>query len=535
VDALDRDGKPLARGTLAAVDNQIDVTTGTVKFKGQFDTAPLERQFGQMPGLAQMSSSSSGGSSVITLQFSLDLSLDTAEQEVQAAINAASSFLPTDLPKGSFDGPLRAYKGRPVAAYVRPFLHAADGAVRACPQMGAESRETDVASRRGHSRADHPVVCSHPQGIFPDSGYGCNTRNNRSAGVDLLLGMARKQSDLARVLLKDPAVDTISSYIGVDGTNTTLNSGRMLINLVAKSERDVDNIRDLYVATINGNKIPLSSVAQVSERVSPLVVNHIGQFPSATISFNLASGASLGHAVRDIRAAEKAIGMPASVETSFQGAANAFQASLSNTLWLILAAVVTVYIVLGVLYESYIHPVTILSTLPSAGVGALLALMIAGQDLGIVGIIGIVLLIGIVKKNAIMMIDFALQAERGEGKPPREAIYEAALLRLRPILMTTMAAMLGALPLMLGTGMGSELDNLSLMAHLAHCRLHPHSPDGRYRRSPVPRIRRDLVGCNSRLAGRLAEHHADDVRAAFAPARRRAQTRPVVSRYGARV
>jgi multidrug efflux pump len=145
------------------------------------------------------------------------------------------------------------------------------------------------------------------------------------------------------------------------------------------------------------------------------------------------------------------------VETSFQGAANAFQASLSNTLWLILAAVVTVYIVLGVLYESYIHPVTILSTLPSAGVGALLALMVAGQDLGIVGIIGIVLLIGIVKKNAIMMIDFALQAERGEGKPPREAIYEAALLRLRPILMTTMAALLGALPLMLGTGMGSEL------------------------------------------------------------------------------
>ena len=146
--------------------------------------------------------------------------------------------------------------------------------------------------------------------------------------------------------------------------------------------------------------------------------------------------------------------MPASVETSFQGAANAFQASLSNTLWLILAAVVTVYIVLGVLYESYIHPVTILSTLPSAGVGALLALMVAGQDLGIVGIIGIVLLIGIVKKNAIMMIDFALQAERGEGKPPREAIYEAALLRLRPILMTTMAALLGALPLMLGTGHG---------------------------------------------------------------------------------
>ena len=190
---------------------------------------------------------------------------------------------------------------------------------------------------------------------------------------------------------------------------------------------------------------------------TPLVINHLGQFPAATISFNLAPGASLGEAVKAIRSGQQEIGLPASVQTDFQGAALAFQASLANTLLLILAAIVTMYIVLGVLYESYIHPITILSTLPSAGVGALLALMLFGNDLGIIAIIGIILLIGIVKKNAIMMIDFALDAERKEGKPPREAIYQACLLRFRPILMTTMAALLGALPLMLGTGVGSEL------------------------------------------------------------------------------
>ncbi|MEB2336782.1 MAG: efflux RND transporter permease subunit, partial [Burkholderiales bacterium] len=193
------------------------------------------------------------------------------------------------------------------------------------------------------------------------------------------------------------------------------------------------------------------------ERPTALVVNHLGQFPAATISFNLAPGASLGEAVDAIHAAERELGLPAGIQTRFQGAALAFQASLASTLWLILAALVTMYIVLGVLYESYIHPVTILSTLPSAGVGALLALMLAGTDLGIVAVIGIVLLIGIVKKNAIMMIDFALDAERNEGKPPREAIRQACLLRFRPILMTTMAALLSALPLMLGTGVGSEL------------------------------------------------------------------------------
>ena len=204
-------------------------------------------------------------------------------------------------------------------------------------------------------------------------------------------------------------------------------------------------------------QVRLSSIARVVEKSAPLVINHLAQFPAATISFNLAPGASLGDAVKAIRAAEKEIGIPLSLQTSFQGAALAFQASLSNTLLLILAAVVTMYIVLGVLYESYIHPVTILSTLPSAAVGALLALMISGYDIGIVAIIGIILLIGIVKKNAIMMIDFALEAERKQGKSPREAIFQACLLRFRPILMTTMSALLGAMPLMLGSGMGAEL------------------------------------------------------------------------------
>ncbi len=198
-------------------------------------------------------------------------------------------------------------------------------------------------------------------------------------------------------------------------------------------------------------------VAHVIERPTPLAVNHLGQFPAATISFNVAPGASLGEGVKAIRAAEQELGVPLSVQTHFQGAALAFQASLDNTLLLILAAIVTMYIVLGVLYESYVHPVTILSTLPSAGVGALLALMLSGNDLGIIAVIGIILLIGIVMKNAIMMIDFALDAQRNEGKAPREAIFQASLLRFRPILMTTLAALLAALPLMLGTGVGSEL------------------------------------------------------------------------------
>jgi multidrug efflux pump len=204
-------------------------------------------------------------------------------------------------------------------------------------------------------------------------------------------------------------------------------------------------------------QVPLRSIVRVEQKPGPLQISHLGQFPATTISFDTTPGSSLGAAVAAINQAEQDIELPESFVTAFQGAAAALQASLSNELLLVLAAIVTVYIVLGVLYESFIHPVTILSTLPSAGAGALVALLIAGDEIDVISIIGIILLIGIVKKNAIMMIDFALDAERVEGKPPREAIHQACLLRFRPIMMTTMAALLAALPLMLGGGTGSEL------------------------------------------------------------------------------
>jgi len=435
-----------------------------------------------------------------------------------------------------------------------------------------------------------------PKGFFPVQDTGVIQGISEAPQSVSFSAMAERQRAIARAVLEDPAVESLSSFIGVDGINTTLNSGRVLINLKPLAERGVnavevirrlqprlakvegialymqpvqdltiedrvsrtqyqfsvedadpeelsawvpklverlrtlpqladvasdlqdrglqayvdidratagrlgvtpgaiDNalynafgqrlistiytqtsqyrvvlevgpefkqgpaaLEDIYVDSSAGGLVRLSTIAHVSEKMAPLLVNHLGQFPSATVSFNLAPGYSLGHAVDVIRAAEKDISLPASVQTRFQGAALAFQSSLDNTLLLILAAIVTMYIVLGVLYESYIHPVTILSTLPSAGVGALLALMLAGKDIDIIAIIGIILLIGIVKKNAIMMIDFALAAEREEGKSPREAIRQACLLRFRPILMTTMAALLAALPLMLGTGVGSEL------------------------------------------------------------------------------
>ncbi|GAB3626057.1 multidrug transporter subunit MdtC [Pandoraea terrae] len=232
---------------------------------------------------------------------------------------------------------------------------------------------------------------------------------------------------------------------------------RVVLEVAPEYQKGPAALNAIYVASTGGQQVPLTAFARIVEKPTPLVINHQGQFPSATISFNLAKDASLGNAVKAILAAEQSIGLPISTQTTFQGAAQAFQASLSNTLWLILAAVVTMYIVLGVLYESYIHPITILSTLPSAGVGALLALMVSGNDISIIAIIGIILLIGIVKKNAIMMIDFALEAEREQGMAPREAIYQACLLRFRPILMTTLSAVLGALPLMLGSGVGSEL------------------------------------------------------------------------------
>jgi multidrug efflux pump len=202
---------------------------------------------------------------------------------------------------------------------------------------------------------------------------------------------------------------------------------------------------------------PLRSLIGASMIPSPITINHQSQFPVVTLSFNLAPGASLGAAVDHIKQVTQGLGMPASIEPSFQGTARAFELSLANELVLILAACVTVYLVLGILYESFIHPITILSTLPSAGVGALLALILFKKDLDVIALIGLILLIGIVKKNAIMMIDFALQAERKEGKPPEEAIYQACLLRFRPIMMTTMAALLGAVPLAFGSGVGSEL------------------------------------------------------------------------------
>jgi multidrug efflux pump len=240
---------------------------------------------------------------------------------------------------------------------------------------------------------------------------------------------------------------------------TQSNQYRVILQADHSLMQSLDALNTIYVpsSTATNGQVPLSALVRISERTAPLSIDHLGQFPATTVSFNLATGAALGDAVNAIRQAEKDINLPPSVITTFQGAALAFQAALGNELLLILAAIVTVYIVLGVLYESFIHPVTILSTLPSAGVGALVALLLAGSDLGVIGIIGIILLIGIVKKNAIMMIDFALVAEREQGMSPRDAIYHAALLRFRPILMTTMAALLGALPLMLGTGTGSEL------------------------------------------------------------------------------
>jgi multidrug efflux pump len=431
-----------------------------------------------------------------------------------------------------------------------------------------------------------------PKGFFPVQDTGLIQGISEAPQSISYAAMADRQQALADAILKDPDVDSLSSFIGVDGTNTTLNQGRFLINLKPHNQRStnatqiirrltketanvtgislymqpvqdltidttvsktqyqfmledanpdelaqwtpklvdklrglpqledvasnlqqqgladyitidrdtagrlgitlaiVDNalydafgqrivstiftqsnqyrvilntaatmqsLQSIYLPSAGGGQVPLSAIATITEQASPLQINHLGQFPAAMVSFNLASGASLGEAVTAIENAEQQLKMPVSVMTSFQGAALAFRSSLGNELLLILAAIITVYIVLGILYESYIHPITILSTLPSAGLGALLALTLSGQGLGIIGIIGIILLIGIVKKNAIMMIDFALEAERVEKKPPREAIHQAALLRFRPIMMTTMAALLAALPLMLGTGVGSEL------------------------------------------------------------------------------
>ncbi|HZS12224.1 MAG TPA: efflux RND transporter permease subunit, partial [Nitrospirales bacterium] len=435
-----------------------------------------------------------------------------------------------------------------------------------------------------------------PKGFFPVQDTGAIVGISEAPQSISFAAMAERQRELAKVILADPAVESLSSFIGVDGTNTTLNSGRLLINLkplsvrgVTASEvirrlqpaleplegitlfmqpvqdltvddrisrtqyqytledpdaeelrswapkllermrarpelRDVGSdqqdqglqafltidrstasrmgitpqlidetlydafgqrlvstiftqlnqyrvvlevkpdfqrgpeaLNDIYVRAPGGGHVPLSAFTQFTETPAPLVISHQGQFPVVTLSFNLAPGAALGDAVEAIQATTEELGLPPSIRGRFQGTAEAFQGSLANQPLLILAALVTVYIVLGVLYESYIHPLTILSTLPSAGVGALLALLLCRTELSVIALIGIILLIGIVKKNAIMMIDFALEAERQEGKSAVEAIYEACLLRFRPIMMTTMAALLGALPLAISTGVGAEL------------------------------------------------------------------------------
>jgi len=238
---------------------------------------------------------------------------------------------------------------------------------------------------------------------------------------------------------------------------TQLNQYRVILEVRPQDQQDPSALQRLYLKSQTGESVPLSAFAHFEPGTSPLSINHQGQFPAATVSFNLAPGAALGEAVNAIHAAEAEIGLPPGIRPDFSGSAQAFQQALASEPVLILAALITVYIVLGVLYESYIHPVTILSTLPSAGVGALLALMICRTDFSIIALIGIILLIGIVKKNAIMMIDFALEAEREQGLPPREAIHQACLLRFRPIMMTTMAALLGGIPLALGSGTGSEL------------------------------------------------------------------------------
>ena len=238
---------------------------------------------------------------------------------------------------------------------------------------------------------------------------------------------------------------------------TETNQYRVILEARPDRAATPDALGGIQLRTSSGEPTPLSAVARISERRAPLQITHVAQYPAATVGFDTAPGVSLGRAVDAIREAAKEAGLPASVSMTFLGASGAYETSLSNQLWLILAAIVCVYIVLGVLYESYVHPLTILSTLPSAGVGALLALMLTGNDLGVIGIIGIILLIGIVKKNAIMMIDFAIDAQRKKGMAPREAIHQAALLRFRPILMTTLAALFAAVPLMLGWGEGAEL------------------------------------------------------------------------------
>jgi multidrug efflux pump len=281
----------------------------------------------------------------------------------------------------------------------------------------------------------------------------------QSQGLSAFIGIDRDTA--ARLAITPSTVDdALYDAFGqriISTIFTESNQYRVILQAAPGEIDTPQGLANLYMTAGNGAPTPLGAISKITTRTAPLQIDHVAQFPSANISFDTAPGVSLGDAVNAIKKDETAIKVPDVVTTAFLGAANAYQASLGNELWLIVAAIACVYIVLGVLYESYIHPITILSTLPSAGVGALMALILSGSDLGVIGIIGIILLIGIVKKNAIMMIDFALDAERSEGKSPLEAIRQAAMLRFRPIIMTTMAALFAALPLMLGWGEGSEL------------------------------------------------------------------------------
>jgi multidrug efflux pump subunit AcrB len=269
------------------------------------------------------------------------------------------------------------------------------------------------------------------------------------------------RSTASRLGIRPQDVDTaLYSAFGqrqVSTMYTGMNQYHVILEVLPEFQQDPASLNYLYVKGTGGNAVPVATFTRLRTVLNSLAVNHQGQFPSITLSFALAPGAALSQAVDAVTSAEEQIGMPANVRGAFAGTAQVFQASLKSQPLLILAALLAVYIVLGMLYESYIHPITILSTLPSAGVGALLALVICGTDLTVIALIGIILLIGIVKKNAIMMIDFALEAERKEGLPPKHAIYKACMLRFRPIIMTTAAALLGGLPLALGTGTGSEM------------------------------------------------------------------------------
>jgi len=283
--------------------------------------------------------------------------------------------------------------------------------------------------------------------------------DQQDRGLDAALTIDRDTA--ARLGISAQMIDeTLYDAFGQRPVSTMykqLNQYHVVMEVAPQYWQSPDTLKDIYVHSSSGQLVPLSAFTHFERSTTTLAVNHQGQFPAVTISFNLAPGVALGDAVRVIQQAQREIGLPATIQAGFQGTAQAFQDSLANEPWLILAALVTVYIVLGILYESYVHPFTILSTLPSAGVGAILALLLCRTDLSVIALIGILLLIGIVKKNAIMMIDFAVEAERSEGKRPREAIYEACLLRFRPIMMTTMAALLGGLPLAIGGGTGSEL------------------------------------------------------------------------------